>query len=221
MSPRRRFWRELRTSADDLVGVTLAGIGQRDVQAQRVCRPAKKRFAKALVDHAHRPAAGAILLGNLASQHHRNAHRRKVAGPDLVVARAAIVASGRRVAVDDDLVAVVGAREQPVVRVGRAAHGRHGADAGEQRVERDRLARRIVARGVAIHADRQHILFRIPEIDLLEVDERPHQQPRADQQRQRQRQLPDDHELADPQPCRPSRRCRGLARAAPSPRASS
>ena len=63
---------------------------------------------------------------------------------------------------------------------------------------------------------RQQVVFRIAEIDALQVDERPHQQARADQQRQRQARAGRRRQPCRRAATRPIRRCRGPARAAPS-----
>ena len=67
--------------------------------------------------------------------------------------------------------------------------------------KRRRLTHRVIAGGLRIHADSHETGPRIPEIDVLEVDERAHQEARAHEQRERQRQLADDDQFADAQPC--------------------
>ena len=58
----------------------------------------------------------------------------------------------------------------------------------------------IVAGRLGVHPHGEHTVLGVAEIDVLQVDERPHQQAGAHKQRQRQRELPHDHGLADAQP---------------------
>src|SRR5262245_39616750 len=123
-----------------------------------------------LVDDAHRPPTGPILLGDLAAQEHRDTKGRKIARTHRVIARSGVAAPRRRVSLHGDLIAVVGPTEEAVVRIRGDANTRQGADARQQSLERGRLAYGVVRGGFRIHANRHHAFSRIPEVHTLQVE---------------------------------------------------
>ena len=166
---------------DDLVRVPIVGIRLGHMKTDRV--PAREEaFRKRLVDQAHHASAGPILLGDLAAQQDGNTKRREVSRTDRVVPGSIVVAARRRVALDDDLVAVVASAKEAVVRVGHGANARHHTNAHAQVLERVRLPRDVVAGGLRVDPHRLEPILRVPEIDILKVDERANEEARADQQ---------------------------------------
>src|SRR5262249_12042860 len=123
-----------------------------------------------LVDHAHRPSAQTILFRDLASQQHRDPESGEIRGPERIVPGSAVAASTPGVTLDRDLIAVLLPTEQAVVRIRGGADAWDGADAREHLLERLRLTYDVVPRGLHIHAHGQDALFRISEIDALQIE---------------------------------------------------
>ncbi len=151
-----------------------------------------------------------------------HAHHFEVVGADGAQVRLGLLRGGRRTADDVRRARPALARERQVARQRRAAHARHRRDAAQQLVVEARgLAVLAVARGRERDPHRQEVARVEARVNVEHRDEALHQQPRADEQHERERHLRDDEQVAQPLGPRARRCCRGRPPSKPpaSPRA--